>query len=75
MHIELKIVWYNNSWFQWQLNNLNEQTFSLLQIAFQDLVPSVEGEQQDFFYWTNATKADHFGNWSWILGTKWEFYL
>jgi hypothetical protein len=46
---------YNNRWLQWQLDNSNEQTFSLLQIAFQDLVPIVEGEQQDFFDQRNAT--------------------
>jgi hypothetical protein len=40
---------YNNHRFQWQLDNSNEQTFSLLQIAFQDIVFVVEGEQQDFF--------------------------
>jgi len=33
----------------WQLENLDEQTFSPLPIAFQDLVPIAEGVQQEFF--------------------------
>jgi len=33
----------------WQLDSSNEQTLSPLPIAFQDLVPIIEGMQHEFF--------------------------
>jgi hypothetical protein len=33
----------------WQLDSLDEQTFSPLPIIFQDLIPVAEGDQHDFF--------------------------
>jgi len=33
----------------WQLDSLDEQTFSPLPIVFQDLVPITKGEQHEFF--------------------------
>jgi hypothetical protein len=43
-------LWQNVEFQQsWQLDSLDEQTFSPLPIVFQDLVPIVEGEQHEFF--------------------------
>jgi hypothetical protein len=44
-----KLCEKNDFRLRWQLESSDEQTFSLLPIAFQDLAFVVEGEHQEFF--------------------------